>query len=155
MLLDHGAVIDSQDKQGRTPVFYAVIGQHMECLQVLIDRGANNYPEDRHARSLLHVAATQVGNESPDLISFLLQIGHDVDSVDESGKTSLHWAVMSGNVDAARELIGKGASVNHVDNQQATALHMCGTRNSVECAQLLLDHVSYLHTLMDLSSHPR
>mmetsp|Transcript_27792 Transcript_27792/g.74856 ORF Transcript_27792/g.74856 Transcript_27792/m.74856 type:complete len:265 (+) Transcript_27792:2-796(+) len=47
-----------------------------------------------------------------------------LDTVDEDGRTMLHWASDMGRVDVARLLIERGANVNARDSEGMTPLHM-------------------------------
>lgn len=47
-----------------------------------------------------------------------------INSKDNDGKTCLHFAVIVGNTQTIRDLLGKGADINAIDKDQRTPLHL-------------------------------
>ena len=56
--------VDSGDKFARTPLMYCVLGDRMECGEMLIKSGANVNHKDVGGRTALHWAAHKVINIS-------------------------------------------------------------------------------------------
>lgn len=52
--------IDAGDKFGRTPLMYCVLGDRMECAEMLIKAGADVNKQDIGGRTSLHWAAHKV-----------------------------------------------------------------------------------------------
>ena len=66
--------------------------------------------------------------------------GADIHAKDEStGQTALHKASVGGHVDIIKLLLEHGVSINEVDNEGFTALHLaCGAADEVAAATVLL-----------------
>ncbi len=70
----------------------------------------------------------------------LIAAGEDLEAQDKFVGTALHWAAITGNVDAARILIEAGADLNtHARADGTTALHVAAQGGSVEVATLLIE----------------
>lgn len=142
-LLDAGAAISAQRKDGRTAYTLAVLGMRTETAALLKARGADTtlLPLDQFVQScaqatlaeleeLLRVppAFTNVPNGArllPDLaashstqaVRALLAAGVLVDSRGEWGATALHWSCWKGYADIVKLLLDHGASLTIEDEQ--------------------------------------
>lgn len=72
----------------------------------------------------------------------LIEKGFDIRlcRIKETGRTALHSAVYYGLVDVVQLLLTKGVTVNAVDKQGYSALHLACTLGHMECAHKLLEH---------------
>ncbi len=61
--------------------------------------------------------------ENPAIIQVLLQAGADPHSVDDEGRTSLHWGARNANPVVTAHLLAAGADPNALDNEGSTPLH--------------------------------
>ncbi|CAH0475542.1 unnamed protein product [Peronospora belbahrii] len=75
-------------------------------------------------------------------VKAFLTSGGDVNAKDENGYTPLQAAVSYNHMELVVFLLASGAQVQLGDNDMDTPLHRCET---VECAQLLLDHGADMH----------
>ncbi|KAK7789113.1 hypothetical protein R5R35_010858 [Gryllus longicercus] len=57
-LLDAGADPNQMDRQGRTPLHYAVIGNDVECVYLLVATGADPLVEDDYGYTTIDMAAS-------------------------------------------------------------------------------------------------
>lgn len=73
--------------------------QYAQLIRLLVDKGANPAQQDVNGNTLLHVT------REPDLISFLVGNGANVNAVNSKGETPLEKAAQSGFVDMAATLI--------------------------------------------------
>jgi len=83
---------------------------------------------------LLHVAA---GEGNTDLLKTLLEVGVDVNEIDNCGWPALHYAVCAGHFECAQLLLAKGATLknysNKVMNNYCTAVRECIRTGSPYC----------------------
>jgi ankyrin repeat protein len=82
--------------------------QYSDLLRLLIDKGADPKQQDAQGNTLLHFA------RDPDLISFLVGSGVNVDAVNKKGETALEIAAKNGMLEKAATLALNGASTNTV-----------------------------------------
>ena len=97
-----GALIEIKDKQGRTPLHYAVIRDDCNAAEALIDCRADvnsNYNKDGVAP--LHVAVYHV---SAKLVSLLIEAGANINIKDLGGRTPLHYAAEFKDVHAVLDV---------------------------------------------------
>lgn len=65
--------------------------------------------------------AAQTGNLVA--VQTLIELGVELESVDEAGWTALHWAAQTGNLKIAEVLLEKGANPDCRNNEGRTPLH--------------------------------
>lgn len=82
---------------------------------------------------------SEMGQGDTDKILGLIRGGVSVNVKDNVGRTPLHVACSSGNVEGVRLLIHMGAEVNAVDNIGNTPLTIAATRASMEAIVPLLE----------------
>jgi len=73
-------------------------------------------------------------------LSEIISCNANLDTLDSNGWTGLIHASYHGDLDAARTLITKGATVSAYSNQQKQALHFAAMKNKVPVIRLLLDN---------------
>lgn len=166
LLLKHGAKLNATDHQGRTAVMYAAqtrnefsVSQALDCLQGLLDAGANINDRDTDGLTPLHLAVSQFITEAggmvahPEIVAFLLAHGADVNAADKKGETALlkSAAVWSGPPQVAKLLLEKGADITARDADGRNALMRAIRPNNVELISQLLSRKMDL-TLRDRAS---
>ncbi|GAW18675.1 hypothetical protein ANO14919_081560 [Xylariales sp. No.14919] len=147
LLLEYGANLDVVDPRGISARAYA-----QSCL--LTDRPIQRPPWPAHIRldidehgihndlrfTPLHYVVA--GLEKADLHQQLRLNGVYMDSADTFGRTPLHWAVITGNINAVAALIEHGASPTCVDKKHMTPLHamyLAPSSSQMQCGRLLID----------------
>ncbi|KAJ2895991.1 Major facilitator superfamily domain general substrate transporter [Zalerion maritima] len=65
-LVTKGALIDSTDKDGRTPLMHATRGGHYEVAKLLLDKGARTWRRDKKGLTALHFALPNVSGAKSD-----------------------------------------------------------------------------------------
>ena len=113
----------------------ALVGTEREILsqnyQTVLSRMKVTGPK----RSILVLA---VLGQFLDVVQYLYRCGHDLDKVDDDGRTALHYAAMYGYDGAIRALCVRGADVNAKDKQQYTAFSYAVKLKHEKCVNLLL-----------------
>ncbi|KAJ5358737.1 uncharacterized protein N7496_011150 [Penicillium cataractarum] len=136
ILLDRDAgSINAQDKEGLTPLYYAVKA-HAACsgtkhadlaIRLLLDHGADASICDEAGKSVLHLLAYgSVAGRPLDtsLLESLVTHGADVNHADTDGNRPLH--IMARNLrqaSAAKFLLSQGADIHATNSKGDTAFH--------------------------------
>lgn len=85
MLIDLGADVSAKNYNGNTPLMFALSegdNASLECVRVLINRGADVNDRNKYKQTALHLAALG----SVDVATFLLCNGADVFAEDHNGR---------------------------------------------------------------------
>ncbi len=106
MLLNHDAVVNWKDTQGRTPFHLASAGGRMKIVEILSSFRADLTVIDTQGRDCLHHAASK---GSIEIVIWLLKEGFDPNYADRDGWTLLHWAAKNGSVNIIKVLKAAGA----------------------------------------------
>lgn len=108
-LIDEGADVNAAQKDGTTPLHWAVYKIDVPLVRTLIARGANAASVNRYAASPL---AEAVKAAHPELVALLLDAGADSEAPNADGQTALMLAARTGSLDVAKLLVAHGADVN-------------------------------------------
>ena len=147
VLIDRGASLEVADNEGRTPLLIAAEIGHAAIVLSLVSRGADIGARDHANRSALILAyrgnfldlgrtlsvetgcsvetfgmtaLTAAVARGPEAVEARLS-AENVDLVDESSWTALHWAAHLNRQDVAALLIERGASVEILDHREKSA----------------------------------
>ena len=99
-------IVDATDDYGMTPLHWAARAGSMECVEILLERGALVNPLNKARRTPLQLAAEA---NRADMIRLLARHGADLNTQDRKGRTPLHRATYEGCVEAAEALLEVGA----------------------------------------------
>lgn len=102
-LLDAGANVDIAGSTGFTPLMQAAEMENIDIARMLLDRGARVNHSDRHGTTPLHIAVDmaidgtlqtggKLGEESTDMIEFLLGRGASPIAANNRQRTPIDWA---------------------------------------------------------------
>ena len=140
LLIERGANVNIQDSTyGRTPLMWAARNMYGDLVKLLLGKGADRSIKDRDGQTALTL--------TPDLAPSLVQVLSNGDkstkpsglnAPDQSGRTPLMYAALTGDVDQVKKLLQQGADVNAVGDYGQTAL-ISAARGSAAVVQLLLD----------------
>lgn len=114
----------------------AVNGNHLQVVELLVNKGACLTCTNLKHQTALHHAADQ-GNR--DMIAFLLSKGAPIDCIDTGYITPLYFAVKQGHVEAVKLFIEKGATIHCVNYHGETPLHWAAFLGNIEIASLLIE----------------
>eukprot|EP00798_Chlamydomonas_sp_ICE-L_P000711 gene711-biopygen458 len=134
-LLERGANVNCCNDYG-TPLHYAALYGHLECIKALLDSGAEVNKTNFFGFTPLHDAAGKGGVEC---IRALLNSGAGVDTPDNYGNTPMHYAALYGQLECIKALLDSGAEVNRTNMFGFAPLHDAAGRGGVECIRALLD----------------
>ncbi|UCG55671.1 MAG: ankyrin repeat domain-containing protein [Phycisphaerales bacterium] len=144
-LVEGGADINAQDRQGWTPLQTAIRRQQKEIAEYLVEKGADVKIADSVGQTALHVACFK---GSAELTTLLIGKGADINARDRAGQTPLHFAAEHGWKDVVEVLIAKGADVNLQTPRGENALSKAERRRQQEVVELLLQHGAKEPTLV-------
>jgi len=138
-LIAHGANVNYRGAEwGKTPLSEAASNGFDDVVEILIKAGADPRVKDRSGYGAFALAV--LGGQN-DVAEALMKYG-DVNGADTYGNTLLMAATTTGQTEAIRWLIGKGADVNKVSQLEyggRTALVDAAEVGAVESAQVLLE----------------
>lgn len=138
-LVDHGAIVNIVDCEGRTPLYFAQKYGNKEIINYLLEKGAiDEFP-----------IQSAIAMDDAEKVKSLL--GKDADRIvnqrlTKKGYSPLHYAARLGRVSIGRYLIEeKKANVNLVSKLGGkSALHMAASKGHVDFCKLLLDNGAYV-----------
>ncbi|KJV51374.1 ankyrin repeat domain-containing protein [Orientia tsutsugamushi] len=117
---------------GLTALHLAVINDHVQIIQKLLDIGADITKEANDGFSALHLAIIK-GNL--DIVQKLLDTGQDI-----TGCAVLHFTISKGgNIQIIQKLIDAVADINQKDNDGWSALHIAVNEGNIDVIKKLLD----------------
>ena len=142
-LLEHGAEINAKDnRQGDTPLMWAVAQKHSDVARVLIEHKANVSARTKDGFTPLLFAAQQGDADSAEV---LLTAGADINVATPDGDTPLLIASASGHEAFSISLLEHGANPNSTDRNGITPLHYAIMNGLAETASgISMGHVAYL-----------
>lgn len=139
-LIDAGAPLAGHDPDELPPLHIAVVGRHVDMVQLLIDRGADVRATCKEKTTALHDAA-RAG--SVEMVQALLKAGAEVNAQMSSGSTPLHKAMLSSDASESAVisiLIEAGASMAIKDKSGCTPLHDGAFIGCVESLVAIVSH---------------
>ncbi|WP_353278785.1 ankyrin repeat domain-containing protein [Wolbachia endosymbiont (group A) of Udea olivalis] len=105
-ILENGEDIDAQDKDGVTPLHWAVADNNKELAKLLIKHGADVDARNRDKHTPLHYAAVHGYVE---IAKYLIDNGANVNAQDQDEHIPLYFSVTNDNKELAKLLIKYGA----------------------------------------------
>ena len=135
-LLDKGADVRLQDKEGMEPLGFAVFSGDAELVNRIVDRGGDvNNQDNPFGWSPLHIAARFC---HPEVMGVLFEKGARPDLRDAEGNTPLMAAAV-GSCEACLKLLAeKGADVNSKNASGDTPLHAAALSGAGSIVEFLV-----------------
>lgn len=126
-------IINEGDEEGFTPLINATISESIDCMTLLLERGADVNASNKSKASALCYAAD---DNSIDRMKLLLRYGANIDHISNVGSV-LHWAAGHGCSQAAGFLISQGADVN-VCHASSPPIFLAAVSSSEETVRVFL-----------------
>lgn len=117
LLLEMGANVQANDKNGRTPLWWAAAKGNETMVQLLLEKRADVEATDSISLTPLSSAAAE-GHEA--VVRLLIENGANVEASDIIGRTTLSLAAERGHEAVVRLLLEEGANVEY--SQMALSL---------------------------------
>ena len=136
-LLEHGANVKAQDKDGSMPLHWASRKGRREVIRVLIQHKADANAQDKNKLTPLHKASSR---GCADSARFFLEHGVDVLAQDKNGWTPLHCAAFEGHVEVTRVLLDHCVDTATRDKEGRTPLHLASSEGNLEVTRAFLEH---------------
>jgi len=135
LLKERAADVEGRDAEGMTALLWAVYGDHVEMVRVLLMGGANPNVSTRYGVTALGLASE---NRDAAIVDQLLAHGANA-AAETSGETALHVAAKTGDVDVAAMLVARGAPVDARERWQSTTpLMVAAAENHPAVVRLLI-----------------
>ncbi|XP_041355392.1 uncharacterized protein LOC121373015 [Gigantopelta aegis] len=131
-IVGHGTELNLPNKSGNTPLHLAIQHGSVETAHWLVEKGAQIDIHNENGEIALHLAAKNTtfvceNNRSLAFIEHLVQNGTDINQQDNSGNTTLHFAVQYWISKRVQYLLKKGAKVNIKNLSGYTPLHFAAS----------------------------
>ena len=139
LTIGEALVIDVPDGESCTPLHLAALYNKLDCLELLIAKGANRAACENSGLTPLHLAVRHGYVKSVRLL--LTGSGRDViDMTDEDGCTALHFAAMYNKPACIELLVDHNAQLEIKDDYGYTPLHCAAHYGHERCVRLLVDN---------------
>jgi ankyrin repeat protein len=136
LLKDHPDLLEEKNNLGQTPLMVAVNHSQLEIAELLLAKGANVNARDAQMRTPV-ILALPVYNHGK-MMTLLIAKGADVGLEDKWKMSALAYAAQKGQLEDAKILIAKGASVNVITGASPLYFAVMGTHR--EMVEYLLSH---------------
>ncbi len=138
LLLERGASANIKDKNGYTPLHWAVKNKSVEIVTLLLTYQkdlVNEVNEKECGRTTLHYAVE--GDIDPALIKLLVEAGITIDKPDDNGETALYYASSNGRLDIVRLLLN--FLIGREEHYDSNILHDAMHSGDVRLVESLID----------------
>lgn len=135
-ILKYHPFIDIIDHYNNTPLMYASVKGHLNCIKLLLHYNANINIFCNNKNILISIILL---NNDLKIIDFLLNHKINVNFVDEFGKSALMYSIEKGYFDVAILLIKYGANIHIIDNQAKNILMYTAKYNNIFLFKSFID----------------
>jgi len=137
-LIHHGALINSKDEHGNTPLHYGIT--YEDTVKMLITAGGDVNQKNGAGKTPLHVVSRTELNEKrkANVAQILINNGADIHATSADGMIPLHTAIYDYAHQTAKVLINAGTDITLVDKEGRTALHIAAQVGNTPMLRSLL-----------------
>lgn len=139
LLLMHGALVNSVDRMGQTPLFF---GQSRDILHSLLEADADVLHLNKKSQCALHLTSSSGYFDAVTYLVDRTQMGDMVNLRDEHGRTPLHHAAFRGHVDVMSRLMDVGADPKVKTKKGQTAMTLADEQGHTDAAYYVYNRVS-------------
>lgn len=137
-LLEKDFYIDTEDKNGFTPLSLASSKGFTQIQNLLLEKGANPNYINLDGKNILQIVAKSANYSN---FSTIKSLTRDIDNFDSNGRNILFDAIEGGNVTILEELLkDPKISKNIKDKNGKTLFHLESTYKKVEIPKLLIKY---------------
>ncbi|WP_353287768.1 ankyrin repeat domain-containing protein [Wolbachia endosymbiont (group B) of Gerris lacustris] len=119
-LVNQGASVDAEDKDGNTPFHNAALKGYLTIAQYLVEKGVDVNASNEDGWTPMHGSALKGHLE---VVRFLIEKGANISAENIFGEKPIHCAAKRNNKDIIEVLLRKGASINDADKNGRTPLY--------------------------------
>ena len=119
--------INDRDKNGLTPLHYAILGKQEVAIEELCNMGAEVNETTAEGDTLLHFAAL---SGAPAIVEAVIEAGFEINPQNRAGETPLHWASGQEKLAIVETLVRRGADPTLQDNEGLSPLALIGANAS-------------------------
>lgn len=132
------------DENGLTPLHFAAIENHVDCIKLLLSAQADKDTLDKDGKTALHYASIHGHLDS--VKELVAETGSNRSIQDKNGFTPLHEASRNGHLNIVKELLiaypDAGAKRDLVSKFGTTALHLASYHGHLDIVQFLVEQLS-------------
>ena len=137
-LVRRGANVEKKNNDGYTPLHTAVVEGYLDTLQVLHVHGHADPNTFSVIKDLSPLHTASLFNYFQ-IIDYLLDMGANVNAVNELGQSALMVAGFHNQLEAAKSLLKAGANVDLADHEGNTVLMGASQEGQIPMIKLLLE----------------
>jgi ankyrin repeat protein len=112
--------VNSQLKDGRTPIYVSTCNGNLEAVKYLIEKGADTEIKEYENGNTPLMAAITLGYT--DIIIYLVSKKANIHATNNNGDTPILFAALLGNIKLIMFLHQLGANINHKSNENITCI---------------------------------
>ncbi|CZR60318.1 uncharacterized protein PAC_10214 [Phialocephala subalpina] len=137
LLLGEDVDVDSEDKEGQTPLLLAARNGHTAVVELLLERVAKPDCKNKRGQTPLIYAAR---NGHEEVVELLLGTNNvDANSRNQSGQTALWYAARNGHDGVVKLLLERDIIIDSRDNDGQTPLSWAANNGHERLVKLLLE----------------